>query len=292
MRAYILIALIPLLLVAEPSAFEQQSGATKNDIRTLQSLVAKLQQRVDTLQQSQEGVSSLYESQSSKLQQQIAQGVQLTKDIDEIKAQIELYKNLKQQLDSNAQDIKTIQTQIKELSSSFKMLNQSILDELKALNIHTGNAEMNTQQEAKSSEIKKNNPMEAIPFTKDKNKRGDVFAQAKQMLQKSDFLNAKLRFEWLLESKYKPADSHFYLGEIAFAEKSYSSAIAHYKESVMANDKAKYMPTLLLHTAQSFNAIKDTKNYNKFLDSLIAGYPTSKEAQEAKKIKNQNKDKK
>lgn len=287
MRAYILVALVPLLLVAEPSAFEQQSGATKNDIRTLQNLVAKLQQRVDTLQQSQEGVSSLYESQSSKLQQQIAQGVQLTKDIDEIKVQIELYKNLKQQLDSNTQDIKTIQTQIKELSSSFKTLNQSILDELKTLNVHTGNVEMGTQQETKSGEIK-----EAIPFAKDKNKRGDIFAQARQMLQKSDFLNAKLRFEWLLESKYKLADSHFYLGEIAFAEKSYSAAIAHYKESVMANDKAKYMPTLLLHTAQSFNAIKDTKNYNKFLDSLIASYPTSKEAQEAKKIKNQNKDKK
>ena len=59
----------------------------------------------------------------------------------------------------------------------------------------------------------------------------------------------------------------------------------------LANDKAKYMPTLLLHTAQSFNAIKDTKNYNKFLDSLISNYPTSKEAQNAKKLK-EKKDKK
>ncbi len=60
----------------------------------------------------------------------------------------------------------------------------------------------------------------------------------------------------------------------------------------MANDKTKFMPTLLLHTAQSFNAIKDTKNYNKFLDSLIGNYPSSKEAQTAKKLKIQNKEKK
>ena len=84
-KRYLLFTFIPLLLYTnEPSAFEKQSGATKNDIKTLQSLITHLQQKVDTIQQAQEGVSSLYESQSSKLQQQIIQTTQQAKNIQQI----------------------------------------------------------------------------------------------------------------------------------------------------------------------------------------------------------------
>ena len=279
-KRYLLFTFIPLLLYTnEPSAFEKQSGATKNDIKTLQSLITHLQQKVDTIQQAQEGISSLYESQSSKLQQQIIQTTQQTKNIEELKTQFDLYKNLKQKVDANTQEIKVLNTQIQEINKSLSTLNEAILDGLRQLN----NAPEN--QTAKSTASKP-------AFVKDKNKKADIFAQAQEMFKKLEYVSAKERFEWLIEIDYKKADSHFYLGEIAFADKSYNTAIYHYKESAMVNDKTKYMPTLLLHTAQSFNAIKDIKNYNKFLDSLIGNYPSSKEAQSAKKLKTQNKEKK
>lgn len=289
-KRWILFALIPLYFTYadEPSAFEKQSGVTKNDIKTLQNLISRLQQKVDSIGQNQEGLSSLYESQSTKLQQQIIQSTQNAKDIEELKAQFEDYQNLKRQLDANTKDIQLLKSHIKELQSGFSTLNKTILSELAQLSEHSDKTQHSATNETSTS----NTHQQVTPFTKDKSKRAEIFTQAKDFFKKQSYESAKIRFEWLLEINYKKADSHFYLGEIAMADKAYNVAISHYKESVLLNDKTSYMPTLLLHTAQSFNAIKDTKNYNKFLDSLISNYPTSKEAQEAKKLKNQKKEKK
>ena len=121
-------------------------------------------------------------------------------------------------------------------------------------------------------------------------KRQRYLLKPKTYSQKQNTILQKLGLSGYLALNTKK-QSVIYLGEIAFTSKAYNDAIYNYKQSALANDKAKYMPTLLLHTAQSFNAIKDTKNYNKFLDSLISNYPTSKEAQNAKKLK-EKKDKK
>lgn len=286
LKRYFFASLMPILLSAEPSAFERQSGATKNDIKNLQILITKLQQQVDTIQQSQEGVSSLYQTQSTKLDQQISKSIQYTQNLEEFKSQLDAYKDLKEQIDLNAKEIKELKTQIQELNKNLTLLNQSVLNELKQLNA----AQTKESQEKKSS-TGKGTPK--VPtFTKNKNKKAEIYTQAKTFFQQKKYDEARVRFEWFLEIDYKKAVSSFYLGEIAFNNKAYKSAIAYYKESVLANDKASYMPTLLLHTAQSFNAIKDIKNYNIFLDSLISNYPESKEAQNAKKLKTQTKDKK
>ncbi|WP_110581485.1 tetratricopeptide repeat protein [Helicobacter cinaedi] len=279
-KLYSFLLLFPLFCLGEPSAFEKQSGATKNDLKALQSVVTKLQQKVEAIQQAQEGISSLHESQNSKIQQQLIQTTQQSKDIEELKTQAELYKKLQQQVDTNTQNITLLKTQIEEFNTSLKTLNQTILDELKKLS-NQPNQTNNANADSKTS----------TSFTKDKTKKAEIFTQAKDLFTKTEYDSAKARFEWLLSLEYKKAECHFYLGEIAFTSKAYNDAIYNYKQSALANDKAKYMPTLLLHTAQSFNAIKDTKNYNKFLDSLISNYPMSKEAQNAKKLK-EKKDKK
>lgn len=282
MKYRFLLALIPLVsIAAEPSAFEKQSGVTKNDIKALQSLVTNLQQKIDTIGQAQEGISSLHQSHSTKIQQQIIQSTQNTQNIEALKTQVEALQSLKQQIDTNTQDIQALKQQIQELNASFITLNQTILNELKALNSTP------PTQNAQSTP-----PAKSTAFEKDKAKKAEIFAQAQELFKNKEYPSAKARFEWFLELNYKRADSHFYLAEIAFANKAYNNAIKHYKESALANDKTSYMPTILLHTAQSFNAIKDTTNYNKFLDSVIDNYPTSKEAQEAKKLKNQKKEKK
>lgn len=284
LRCYILFALIFVLYAyaGEPSAFEMQSGVTKNDIKTLQSIVTQIQQKIDDVGQKQEGISSLYESQNAKLQQYVAKTTQYEKDIEELRSQLEAYKSVKQQLDANTRDIQALKASIKELSVGFSTLNKTILSELKQLNASS------THQDSHNTTTQP----KAITFNKDINKKAEIFTQAKNLFAAKEYEAAKIRFEWLISINHKKADSYFYLGEIAFINKNHNDAIKYYKESVMISDKSTYMPTLLLHTAQSFNATKDIKNYNKFLDSLIGNYPTSKEAQEAKKIKNEKKEKK
>lgn len=314
MRFIALVFALPLLVFcAEPSAFEKQSGATKHDIKTLQNILTHLQQKVDNIGQAQEGISSLYESQSKKLSEQIIQNAQQAKDIEELKTQADLYKALQKETEANTKEIEKLKAQIKELNTALSTLNQTILNELQSLSqgaseskttsVHSSQAATSQNSEklpAEGSAItpkdnakatldsEKNKPS----FSKDTSKKGEIYAKAQERFYSKDLESAKVRFAWLLEIGYKKSQCHFYLGEIAFARNEYNDAIYHFKQSAIINDKTMYMPTLLLHTAQSFNAIKDTKNYNKFLDSLIANYPTSKEAKKAQQLKTQNKDKK
>ena len=104
---------------------------------------------------------------------------------------------------------------------------------------------------------------------------------------KSDFDSKKYeastpKYEKLLEANYKPAEVNFYLAQNWYMRKKYDSAISYYKKSAMLNDKAAYMPTLLLHSAISFEKIKDKDNAKSFYSTLIDLYPNSNEAKTAK----------
>ena len=55
----------------------------------------------------------------------------------------------------------------------------------------------------------------------------------------------------LLEANYKPVEVNYYLVENWYMRKKYDAAISYYKKIVILNDKAAYMPTLLLHSAIS-----------------------------------------
>ena len=104
---------------------------------------------------------------------------------------------------------------------------------------------------------------------------------------KSDFDSKKYdvstpKYEKLLEANYKPAEVNFYLAQNWYMRKKYDVAISYYKKSAMLNDKAAYMPTLLLHSAISFEKTKDKDNAKSFYSTLIDLYPNSNEAKTAK----------
>lgn len=105
---------------------------------------------------------------------------------------------------------------------------------------------------------------------------------------KSDFDSKKYeastpKYEKLLEANYKPAEVNYYLAENWYMRKKYDAAISYYKKSAILNDKAAYMPTLLLHSAISFEKIKDNANAKSFYNTLVDLYPDSSEAGTAKK---------
>ena len=68
-----------------------------------------------------------------------------------------------------------------------------------------------------------------------------------------------------------------------YYRKKYDDALSYYKTSAMLNDKASYMPELLLHSAIAFENTKDFSNAANFYSSLIDMYPNSTEAKVAVK---------
>ncbi|WP_300361089.1 tetratricopeptide repeat protein [Hydrogenimonas sp.] len=111
----------------------------------------------------------------------------------------------------------------------------------------------------------------------------DIFVEAKKLFSKKRYSDAKIYFDHLIKNHYKPATSNYYLGEIAYREGRYKDAIAHYKKSASLYDKSSFMPTLLLHTAVSFERLGDRKQAKQFYESLIQLYPESKSAKVARK---------
>ena len=82
---------------------------------------------------------------------------------------------------------------------------------------------------------------------------------------------------------YKPAEGNYYLAEMWYVRKKYDLAISHFKKSAILYDQAAYMPTLLLHSAISFEKIKDKENARSFYNTLIDLYPSASESKIAKK---------
>lgn len=112
--------------------------------------------------------------------------------------------------------------------------------------------------------------------------RAKLLDSAKKDFQAKNYNGAILKYEKLVELNYKPAEGNFYLGEMWYIRKKYDQAIGHFKKSAMLNDKAAYMPSLLLHSAISFENTKDKENAKNFYSTLVDLYPTSSEAKEAK----------
>ena len=95
------------------------------------------------------------------------------------------------------------------------------------------------------------------------------------------FSKAIPMYEEMIRRNYKPAYAHFMIGEMWHYRKDWSKALSYYKESASRYDKASYMPTLMLHSAECMQQLGDTANAKKFLQSLRAKYPGTKEASEA-----------
>jgi len=109
-----------------------------------------------------------------------------------------------------------------------------------------------------------------------------LIKEADDLYEKKSYNEAKVLYGELLNRNYKPAKVNFNLGEIAYTQKSYTSAIEHYKTSISLAEKTAYAPTLLYHTGSSFEKLSKSKEAQAFYRALKDTYPDSPEA---KKIK-------
>lgn len=312
-------------LVAEPSAFEMQSGATKKELRSLQTssknletIITELQNKVISLDQYQDGIKSLFEGQSLKIKTLLDSSISQENSIKSLNATQESHSNmlkqqsdllalLKDRVDKNQKAIEDLSKKVDDITELIEHINSDLMTQLeiikKNLEIPTTpsgpvatkttstKSNNNPKKPDKKADSKEKESKISDMFVKDLSKQKEIFVEAEALYKKGKLQEAKERFDWLVQNNYRPANGFYLLGEIAYRQKKYQDAIGFYKKSALINDKANYMPVLLWHTAWAFRYSKDIANYEKFLDSLIYLYPNSEQGQKAKDIRKRIKEK-
>ena len=80
------------------------------------------------------------------------------------------------------------------------------------------------------------------------------------------------------------ANSHYWIGETHYSEKSYEPAILSFQEVIKNYPLKEKVPAAMLKQAMAFKAINDTKSARYVLKKLGEGFPKSDEALKAKEL--------
>ena len=251
---------------------ENPYGLTENE-----QILLKNKQRLDQIQSSLktqedniDGLRSVIEGtnkQISNLEQRLA-------DV-EIRATGKSNSNKvstinKQEITQMQDDIAWIKEQIKIINSK---LGNTITQQKKndvdfKKKSDTQDIENQTQN---SQNIKQNTPKSSA----------EILKEADELYKNKNYTDAKGLYSALKTVKFQPAKVNFMLGEIAYFEQDYNTALVYYKTSLNLSDKSEFMSKLLYHSAISLDKIGDTKNANKFYSYLKSKFPNSKEANAA-----------
>lgn len=286
----------------------------QTSINTLSSKVGDMNSLVEAINRRLEGLESTYEGDSARLNStvvkmnEISQKIGQSSDLASKNGDAVEIKNISNQLSSMntesekeiRESLNTLKTAMTKMSSLVNKINSEYVssseleknmqqfitreefDALKkAMGVKTNQVTPTKTTDSKASsaidvtdEIKKNLTSE------DKVK---LLSDAKKDFDVKNYAAATTKYEKLVEVNYKPAESNYYLGEMWYMRKKYDLAISHFKKSAVLHDKAAYMPTLLLHSAISFENTKDKENAKNFYSTLVDLYPDSSEAKVAKK---------
>jgi TolA-binding protein len=267
--------LTTLVAAGEPSAFgagsldsanpygltESERSIVENRQVSLsnQKLIRRQALKIEQLQETVEGLRSVIESISAK----IGKTGQKLSEISE------------QSTKAGQEDIDNLQSQIDALKKSSENNYHKIQKALSGLT-----SAIDTPRKKAAKKVKQNRPKKVTKTN------GQLIKSAVSDYRAKRYTKAKEAFTTLADKNYKPAETNYYLGEIAYYRKNYDEAIYHFKKSVGYYDKASYMPTLLLHTALSFKELGDNTNAQRFFDTILSTYPESAQANIAEKYLN------
>jgi len=280
-----------IALSSEPSAFgagdlsnPQPYGLTSNEkviLETKQKLKKVAQKsnyqenQLDSLRERIDGLQSIVENLSRKAHnnkisiQKIASKNELG-----LQSSSEYEQRLAQQLQENTTKIENLKVVVSELSKVVDDINLHYVtkDEYNRLV-----SEINSFKALMAKELK-------IPKKKGTSGTSSaLFKKAQQYYNKRYFTKAIELYEELIRRNYKPAYSHYMIGEMNYKRKNYSNAISYFKKSTELYSKASYMPRLMLHTAISMYKTGDKAHAKAFFNAIVQKYPHTKEAKEAKK---------
>lgn len=302
------IALLPMAaLSSEPSAFgssDFSSGTTTPSYSNTVSVSEKKPQNsqkttiitenassnradLNNVSEQYEGMRSVMDSYATKIAKQDEKMRQLEEENKKLREYVE--ESRKIQLE-NQDKIKVV---VGELGTLIDSINKNYVPKDKFDQLANevrggkGTAKTTTAAEpAKKDAVKEttaNTSSKTISAkelsTKDS---ATLIKEADDYFDKKSYAEAQTLYTELLNRNYKPAKVNFNLGEISFSQKSYTTAIEHYKSSIALFDKAAYTPTLLYHTGASFEKLGKTKEAQGFYKALKENYPDSPEAKKVK----------
>lgn len=290
------------LMSAEPSAFGAGdlsnpnpyglSSTEKVILETKQNLkkvviksnnqaneVQSIRERLDGLQTVIEGISTA--SHENKLGIKTILDERETQRSNNVEYEKRVDAALKQNSDmisANAADIEKIKLQITEISKMVDSIAASYVnkDEFNSLV-----SDINGFKELVSKQLSEISAPKTSPF--ESMSSGEIETKAKGLFDSDKYTESIKYYKHLIGKNYKPARSHYMVGEAYYHIKNYGEAIAYFKKSASLYSKADYMPALMLHTAISMDETKDMKNAKAFYEALIAQFPNSSEAKTAKK---------
>ena len=235
---------------------EIQSVVQKNNIQSAK--VETVTERLDGLQAVVEGLGQSVNEQKntlSKLAESSSSNEKFASSIAE----------LQKQSSTNIENITQLKALLEELSHVVDSVNSSYV----------------TKDEF--SQLVKQLKM-TLPVKAESNTKMDTAAlekKAKASFDQQQYAEAQSYYEALIQKKVKVPESNFWIGESYFQRKEYKSAISYYKESASLNDKASYMPTLLLHTGNSMEKNGDVASAKAFYKATVSKYSGSGAANEA-----------
>ncbi len=268
-------------------------------INNLSSKMGDINSLVESINRRLEGLESTYAGDSAKLNSislkvnELSQKEGIPSDLASNSS-----KNMGQSSDPQlAETVNSLKAALAKLSTLVNKINSEYVssteleknmqqfitrEEFEALKKSMG---VKTAQVAptKTSESKSVAVVEEIKKNLTSEEKVKLLGDAKKDYDAKKYDSATPKYEKLVELNYKPAEGNFYLGQMWYIRKKYDVAINHFKKSAILNDKAAYMPTLLLHSAISFENTKDKENAKNFYNTLVELYPDSSEANIAKK---------
>ena len=307
MKKYLpLLLVVTSLTVAEEVSVYGDSSASYN-LTSTEKHILKTQTSVSNLSSKLDEINSLVNSINSRLN-----GLESTYEGDSARLNSklnELQKNgVSSDLGSNSDstanqsDLNALKATLTKLTALVNKINSEYVSSTeleknmqqfvtreefeavkKAMGVKTSSVSPTKTTETKSASIDDSSSSTvSIGEVKTAEDKAKLMSEAKKDYDAKAYTTAIPKYEKLIEVNYKPAENNFYLGEMWYKRKKYDTAISHFKKSAMLNDKAAYMPTLLLHSAISFENVKDKENAKSFYGTLIELYPNSSEAKEAK----------
>ena len=283
MRSFLLLPflLITIASASEPSAFgagdlnnpnpygltheeklilenkkEIQTVIQKNNVQIAK--VETVSERLDGMQGIIEGLSQRSNEQTltlQKLQEKLITDGNSSVTVEE----------LSKQVNANSENIAQFKTLLEELSHVVDGINSTYVSK--------------EQFAALIKQLKISVPERTV--TPEKMSNSAIEKEANKLFSQKKYGDAQSYFEQMVVKKYKTAEAMYMIGETQFERKNYKEAVASYKESASRNEKALYMPTLLLHSGISMEKTGDNGMAKAFYQATISKFNGSGAAREA-----------
>ena len=258
----------------------------KKIVKQNETKIKKVDSKIGQIYEKVEGLESIYEGESRKLNS-------LSIDFKKQSTQLDILKEKSnshnQQIELLQDDVLLLKSQIEQNSKNIELLKKSF-DKIVTL-VNKINKEYVTKDEFNKllsmldKKLVSTTPVKKSSTVPKKSNR-ELMKEVRILFKKDYFTKAIPILEHLISVKHRPAECNYYMGEINYYRDNYKDALHYFKTSMMLYDKASYLPKLLLHSAISFEKTGDMDNAKNFYNTIIDVYPDTNEAKEAsKKIK-------